>query len=183
MKNKIALYVLGGLAALLVIIQLIPGGPAENPPVTAEVQAAPEVMSILRRSCYDCHSNETEWPWYSHVAPVRWMIRHDVNEGRSHVNFSEFEGAEPRRMAHRLEEIGEQVEEGEMPLWYYVPLHPQARLTDADRELLRSWATERRAAIIAEHPEAAERPGRSSGGAAGSGGAAAGEGGAGPGSD
>lgn len=160
MKKRITLYVLGGLAALLVIIQLIPGGAAENPPATAEIQAAPEVMTILRRSCYDCHSNETEWPWYSKVAPVRWLIRHDVNEGRSHVNFSEFEGAEPRRMAHRLEEIGEQVEEKEMPLWYYVPMHPAAGLSDADRELLQAWAHERRQAIIAAHPEAAQRPRR-----------------------
>lgn len=155
MKRKTLWYVLGGIAALLVIIQLLPIGTAENPPVTAEIQAPPEVMEVFRRSCYDCHSHETVWPWYSHVAPVRWLVRRDVAEAREHFNMSTFEDASARRRAHGMEELAEVMEDGEMPLWFYVPLHPEAAMSDADRELLRTWALEQQARIEAEGGEPA----------------------------
>jgi hypothetical protein len=84
LKARTAVF---SLLALGILIQLIPIR-RDNPPATGSVAAPPEVMSILRRSCYDCHSNETIWPWYSRVAPVSWLVARDVHEGRRHVNFS-----------------------------------------------------------------------------------------------
>ena len=103
-----------------------------NPPVEAELSASPEVMELLRRACYDCHSNESEWPWYSYVAPVSWLIEHDVEEAREHMNFSEWQTWEPGKQDHKREECWEEVEEGEMPLWFYTPLHWDARLSEGD---------------------------------------------------
>ena len=112
----------------------------ENPPVTAEIQAPAEVQRIFERSCYDCHSNETRWPWYSHVAPVMWLVDHDVSEGREHLNFSSFEGLSEKTQAKVRREIAEQVETGEMPMSIYVPLHPEAALSDEDKRRIRAWA-------------------------------------------
>jgi len=78
-------WAMGLMAAVFVLIQFIPVA-RTNPPVEGEISASPEVMSILRRACYDCHSNETRWPWYSKIAPVSWLSVKDVNEGREHLN-------------------------------------------------------------------------------------------------
>ena len=94
-KKKIVLT----LVALLVLIQLIPVD-TENPVVTAEVDAPTEVLEVLRRACYDCHSNETAWPWYTHVAPVNFLVAHDVEEGREHLNFSEWDRYDAEKRAH-----------------------------------------------------------------------------------
>lgn len=128
-----------GAAALLVAIQLAPIR-GSNPPVTGEPPMSPEVREILARSCFDCHSNRTEWPWYSQVAPVSWWIVHHVDEGREHLNFSAWDTlpAEDRREAG--EEIVEEVEEGKMPLATYVVGHPGAQLSDQDRQRLLAWA-------------------------------------------
>ncbi len=135
MKTKIAL----GLLLFVGMLQLVPTELA-NPPVTAEVPAGDAVRALLRRACYDCHSNESRWPWYAHVAPVSWLIEHDVNEAREHVNFSTWDEYTPEQRAHKLEEVWEEVQEGEMPLWFYIPLHPQARLSVEDMSLLRDWS-------------------------------------------
>ena len=79
-----------------------------------------EAVSVLERSCRDCHSNETTWPWYSSVAPVSWLVARDVNEGRKELNISEFGTYEPKKQQHKLEEACTQVKEGEMPMWIYV---------------------------------------------------------------
>ncbi|MDF1799772.1 MAG: heme-binding domain-containing protein [Planctomycetota bacterium] len=134
-KKKFAL----ALVALLVLIQLVPVD-TENPEVTAEVDAPTEVLEILRRACYDCHSNETVWPWYTHLAPVNFLVAHDVEEGREHLNFSEWDRYDPERRAHKISEVWEEVEEGEMPLWFYTPLHPEAELSAADLAALEAWA-------------------------------------------
>lgn len=113
-----------------------------NPPVTAEIQAPPEVAAVFRRACYDCHSHETVWPWYSQVAPVSWLIAHDVDEGREHLDLSAW-GAYPRpRKLKKLRQMEEQISEGEMPLWYYTPLHPAAHLSPRDEELVLAWVQE-----------------------------------------
>jgi hypothetical protein len=101
---------------------------------------------VLERSCYDCHSNETQWPWYSQVAPVSWLVHHDVVEGREHLNFSEWNQLSPDKRDHKLEEIEELVSEGDMPLAYYLPLHPAARLSEADKQAVVSWSKQERAA-------------------------------------
>ena len=126
------------VAVLLVLIQLVPVD-RENPPVETELDAPAEVLSLLRRSCYDCHSHETEWPWYSYVAPASWLVAKDVDEGREYLNFSTWNAYDAEKRRHLIEEIWEEVEAGEMPLWFYLPLHPSARLDEADLELLEGW--------------------------------------------
>jgi hypothetical protein len=126
------------LAVAFVIIQFVPVD-RSNPPVEGEVPASPEVKQILRRACYDCHSNETVWPWYSRVAPVSWLIARDVHEGREHLNFSTWDRISTQEQVEAMHESWEDVAEGEMPLWYYLPPHPEARLTDQDRAALRRW--------------------------------------------
>jgi len=141
--------VLLAIAVLLIGIQLVPVS-RDNPPVTAAVETPAEVQWILETSCYDCHSNLTRWPWYSRVAPVSWLIRHDVSEGRDQLNFSEWGDYPARRQNHKLEELEEMVRDGKMPLKKYVPLHPEARLTDADVETLIEWSKAERAVLEAE---------------------------------
>lgn len=127
------------LVAALLAIQLVPVERA-NPPVRSDVAAPPEVKAALRRACYDCHSNETRRPWYARVAPVSWLIAKDVREGRREVDFSEWDQFTGGRRARKFKEIVEQVEAGTMPQWYYVLLHPDAKLSAADKEIILKWA-------------------------------------------
>lgn len=128
--------------ALAVVIVFLAGAqlvrPARtNPPATAPLAIEDRAAeTVLRRSCFDCHSNETRWPWYTAVAPISWLVVSDVNEGRREMNFSAWK--DPKRKLRK--EICEQVREGEMPLAIYLPLHPAARLTPADVQTLCGWA-------------------------------------------
>jgi len=148
--------ILLALVVLLVLAQVIRPNLA-NPPVdpARELRAPQPVASILQRSCYDCHSNHTVWPWYSQVAPVSWLLKKDVRQGRAEMNFSEWSTFTPRRTARKLQEICEQVDEGEMPMKIYLPLHPDAKLSDDDRRTLCEWAKEERGKVLAAHPDAA----------------------------
>ncbi len=110
-----------------------------NPPITGEIDAPAQVKEIMRRSCYDCHSNESVWPWYSYIAPASWLVADDVSEGRAELNFSEWSSYDDKKKRKKIKEIWEEVEEGEMPQWYYVLMHPEARLSDADKKTLRDW--------------------------------------------
>jgi hypothetical protein len=129
-----------GLAcvALLGLAQLVPVS-RTNPPVEQEVDAPPEVRALLERTCYDCHSHATRWPWYAWVAPASWLLAHDVSEGREHLNFSTWGRYDAEERAENLEEIAEMLDEGEMPPWFYLPLHPDARLSDAELSTIRAW--------------------------------------------
>jgi hypothetical protein len=91
----------------------------------------PRTRELFFRTCRDCHSNETSWPWYSHVAPASWLVQHDVEEGREHFNVSEW-----GREDNEGDEAAELLREGEMPPWFYLPAHPEALLTDAERREL-----------------------------------------------
>ncbi|MCB0126541.1 MAG: heme-binding domain-containing protein, partial [Caldilineaceae bacterium] len=103
-----------------------------NPAVTREVQwNSPETRAIAQRACYDCHSNETVWPWYSYVAPVSLRVADHVAEGREHLNFSEWD-----RANEGLEEILETINKGEMPLSDYLLMHPEAKLTAEEQRAL-----------------------------------------------
>ncbi len=127
--------ILIGLAVALVLIQAVPYGHNHaNPPVVKEpAWDAPATRALAVRACFDCHSNESRWPWYSHVAPVSWFVVEHVEDGRKHLNFSEFQ-----RTQKHAREASEEVEDGEMPLTEYVWLHPEARLSEAERaELLK----------------------------------------------
>ena len=132
-RSILAVVVLG-----LVGIQFVPVD-RSNPPVTGEVSAPDQVMAVLRSSCYDCHSNETQWPWYSQVAPVSWRIAGHVLEAREHVNFSEWQGLPAEDRKKVLEEIWEEIEKGAMPLSDYLRMHPEAALTEIQREAMRRW--------------------------------------------
>ena len=126
-----------GLGVLLAI-QLVPV-PRTNPEDQRGPGASPEVEAVLRKACYDCHSHETRWPWYSRVAPMSWLVAYDVHEAREHFNLSDFqdlsEGTAVKVRAAAIKEV----EEGRMPLWYYLPLHSEAKLREADRSVLRTW--------------------------------------------
>jgi hypothetical protein len=113
-----------------------------NAGVETDLGAPPEVDAILRRSCYDCHSNETRWPWYSHVAPVSWLVEEDVRHGREHLNFSTWNRYDTKKRNHLKHEIWEEVEEGKMPLENYLRMHGDAKLGEADLKILRAWAEE-----------------------------------------
>ena len=124
---------------LLIGIQFVPIA-RTNPPEPKEAPELREIRGLLQRSCYDCHSNDTRWPWYSHVAPISFLIARDVKEGRREVNFSLWDGYTPQRKARKLGEIAKQVESGSMPQWYYVLMHPEARLSQSDKEAIVKWA-------------------------------------------
>ena len=145
--TRILRYVLIGLGIALVVIQLIPVE-RSNPPVTALVDAPEEVLTTLRRSCWDCHSNETEWPWYSYVAPVSFRVSQHVRMGREHVNFTEWDSYDAEELDEAFEEIAEEIEKDGMPLSDYLLVHRKAKLTTADRERLISWAEAARKRIV-----------------------------------
>ena len=112
-----------------------------NPPITGEIDAPAPVKEIFRRSCYDCHSNETVWPWYSYIAPASWLLEDDVNEGRDELNFSEWSSYDDKRKQKKIKEIWEEVNEGEMPQWYYIIMHRDASLSDAEKQAIHDWTS------------------------------------------
>ena len=126
-------------AAVIVLIQFVPVG-RTNPPVESDFDGPSEVAAVLKTSCYDCHSNETRWPWYSRVAPASWLVAHDVEEARDRMNFSLWGTYDPRRQEKLAEDIWEAVEEGEMPLRVYLLGHPEARLDAGSKGLIQAWA-------------------------------------------
>jgi cytochrome c551/c552 len=122
-----------------VVIQIVPFGHSHtNPPMKKEpAWNSPQTRDLVHRACYDCHSNETVWPWYSNVAPVSWLVQRDVNGGRRHLNFSEWD--QPQRHA---KDVAEEVKEGEMPPWFYLPMHPAAKLSDTEKDTLIAGAAQ-----------------------------------------
>lgn len=134
------------LVVLVAAAQLV--RPARtNPPVdpqkeiTAHMQVDPAVMATLSRACNDCHSNRTEWPWYSNVAPVSWLVTSDVNEGREELNFSEWGANKEKEPGKLLGKICSEVKEGEMPMGTYTLMHPQAKLTSAEVQNVCQWTS------------------------------------------
>jgi hypothetical protein len=138
-RRPIAKWAILMLMIVLVAIQFVPVD-RTNPPIETEVPATAEVRSILRRACYACHSNETVWPWYSRIAPISWVIARDVHEGREELNLSAWNRYTTRQQLKKLKESWDEVAEGEMPPWTYLPPHPEARLSAEDRAALRAWS-------------------------------------------
>ena len=133
--RRVLFLVVAVLAAAFLLIQFIPYGRAhDNPPVISEPNwDSPQTREVAQRACFDCHSNETVWPWYSNIAPVSWLVQHDTDEGRLKINFSEWgQGNE----GEEAEELSESVMDGEMPMSAYLITHPEARLSDAERVAL-----------------------------------------------
>ena len=134
-----------GLVVLFVAAQFVrppknlAAGPGPNDiglkhPVPAETQ------TLLRRACYDCHSNNTRYPWYAEVQPVRWWLDSHIDDGKRHLNFSEFGAYPAKRAAKKLEEISDEVTDHRMPLKSYTWVHAEARLTPAEVKQLTDWA-------------------------------------------
>lgn len=137
-------YLWAILAAILLGIQLIRPdfqNPASDPAQDFKAIAKPsaELAAVLDAACYDCHSNQTRYPWYSQIAPVSWWLANHVREGREHVNFSSYGAYSAQDQAEILEESAEVVSEGEMPLKSYTWTHAAARLSDAQRRQLAEW--------------------------------------------
>ena len=145
-------WLLIALVAVFVGLQFV--RPARTNPafdqaetIYARLQVTPEVSAILDRSCQDCHSNSTRWPWYSNVVPASWFRVDHVNEGREHLNFSEWGRLDKRRADKRLEEMCEQVSDREMPMDSYTWIHRSAKLSDTDRKTLCDWTESERARL------------------------------------
>jgi len=134
-------WILPAALAVFALLQLT--NPARvNPPVQRDFVAAANppapVAAAIRAACYDCHSHETIWPWYAHIAPVSWLIASDVTEGREHVDFSEWPD-DAGRAAKKLERINEVLDYREMPPKKYTLIHAKARLTEAQRKEIMDW--------------------------------------------
>jgi mono/diheme cytochrome c family protein len=123
---------LAGLV-LFALIQLVPygRGRAVHAATVEPEWDSPRTRELALRTCFDCHSNRTRWPWYSWVAPASWLVQHDVDEGREHLDFTRFD-----QRQRNAGECADQVRSGEMPLWQYTLLHPDARLSEAEQEEL-----------------------------------------------
>jgi len=131
MKRALA-WIGTGLLAVFVVIQFIPEA-RTNPPVTREVKwDAPATRELAKRACFACHTNETAWPWYSHVAPMSFLVVGHVNDGRRRMDFSEWD--KPQRATFK--DVDENISDGEMPIWNYVLVHRQAKLTPAEKTQL-----------------------------------------------
>lgn len=130
--KKLKKKILAVLVVAIISIQFIPYGRGHsNPSVVTEPEwDSAKTREVFFRACADCHSNETKWPWYSYVAPVSWLVQQDVSEGREHLNISLW-GAQKRNHG---DDAVEQVEKGEMPLWYYGIIHREAKLSDNDKK-------------------------------------------------
>jgi len=140
------LKVIGGiiLLALLVAQFFRPdrNDPGSDPTLVIgqQMNVPPSVRSILERSCFDCHSNQTRWPWYSSFAPVSWLVANDVKEGRGHLNFSEWGTYTRKRQIAKLDMMVSEVDKNQMPLKTYLLLHRDATLSEADKDVLCTWA-------------------------------------------
>lgn len=141
MVKKIAM----GLLVALVIIQFFK--PARNisaekstNDITNKYAVPASVQEILKTSCYDCHSNNTVYPWYANIQPVAWWLADHVNEGKKELDFSEFLTYSPKKAHHKLEEVNEMVKEGEMPLQSYTIIHQDAKLSEPQKLEIATWA-------------------------------------------
>lgn len=141
-----------GLVVVLLIIQLIrPEKNISEIPSPNDIRvhhAVPNnVLSILKRSCFDCHSNNTHYPWYAEIQPVGWWLADHIEEGKEELDFSEFGSYSAKKADHKLEEVVEMIEEKEMPLESYTRIHKDAILSKDDAELVINWANKLRATI------------------------------------
>ncbi len=146
-KRGVELKAVRAIAAVAGIVfvgvQLLPQEfTTDNPPVEASIAAPAAVEEILRSSCFDCHSNETRWPFYAYVAPASWLVTADVAGGRSRMNFSDWETLRPGFQKRFARRIVERIENGEMPMWQYTALHWGSRPDAAELEVLRAWRDE-----------------------------------------
>jgi cytochrome c5 len=134
MRKKLFKYGSGAFVVALILAQFIQPertNPSSHPAASFVAVAKPsaEAAAVVGRACRDCHSNETVWPWYSRIAPASWLIARDVKEGRAKLNFSQWNIYSPEMMRIKMGEVCEEVRKGGMPPRYYVPMHPETRVT------------------------------------------------------
>ena len=153
MAKKILL----GLLSLFILIQFF--RPSRNLLTTPEPDdifshypASENIKAMIKTSCYDCHSNDTRYPWYAGIQPLAWWLDHHIEEGKGELNFSDFAAFNIRYKSHKLDEIMEVINEREMPLKSYLLIHSGARLTDAQRKEIVKWAYELREVIKPRDP-------------------------------
>ena len=146
MKRVPAKWIVVGLLVVLVLIQLVQPS-RTNPPVIpsrsleAHMEVPPEVQTVLKRSCYDCHSSATVWPWYSHVAPVSWYVIDDVNTGRRHVDFQNWEAqVNEQKGKERLGQVCKLIREGKMPPADYRVMHKGTDVTPEETNAVCAWS-------------------------------------------
>ncbi len=144
--KKVIKAILLVLVVLLIVIQFFRPEPnlattLSPQDITARYAVPQPVAQLLHRSCYDCHSNNTSYPWYSKVQPVSWWLDDHIREGKKELNFSEFGTYTPKKAAHKLDEIIAETGEREMPLSSYTLLHKDAKLSDGEIKLINEWAT------------------------------------------
>jgi hypothetical protein len=153
MIKKILLFLL----AVLVIIQFFHPKPnkskGDQPNYIGKVFSVSEdVKSILVKACNDCHSNNTKYPWYSNMQPVDWWMNNHIKEGKRSLNLDEYTSRNLRYQYHKMEDIVEQVKEGDMPLNSYTWIHKDAKLTDGEKNKLIEWADGVRDSMKAKYP-------------------------------
>jgi hypothetical protein len=144
-KSKKWIYWLGVLVVLFVAIQLYPYPKpkvVKNNPndFLMNTKMPKHVASMFEHSCYDCHSNQTKYPWYAHIAPSSWLLASDVKEGREHLNFSDWTKMNKLQQVAALSDIANEVASGDMPFFLYPIMHKDARMTEADRKEMVDWA-------------------------------------------
>ena len=146
-RDKIIPFVNKSLLGLLIVLIAAQFYPVDrtNPPIDPSkifytTENVPQnLQSVFERSCVDCHSNQTYWPWYSHLAPVSWLVAHDVHEGRRKLDFSQWADYPAKKRAHKIEEICNEVIEGDMPDSKYTLIHRRAKLSQEEREAICKW--------------------------------------------
>jgi hypothetical protein len=148
-------YLLGGLALVFLGIQFVPNElpvvETNNPgDIIQSGLVSQDVTALLKKSCYDCHSNESVYPWYSHIAPSSWLVAKDIREAREELNFSEWDNYDMMKKLGLLDDISIAVSEGEMPLGIYLLMHPSAKIDDAQRELIIAWAEDAMDLLVEE---------------------------------
>ena len=148
-------------ALLVTVVLVVAGlqlfGPAKtNPPITpeqtlhAKVPIPPEVHQTLSRSCWNCHSRETKWPWYSYAAPMSWLVVNDVNEARDHLDFTNWDHS-PEEGADLMDSVCTEVKRKKMPLKEYLWLHGDAKLSEADVKQICDWANATADQLMSSH--------------------------------
>ena len=147
------------LLVAVVFMQFFPidkNNPAPTPGMDfLTIKNTPEsTAKLIRTGCYDCHSNEFKYPWYSNVQPIAWFLKDHIDEGRKKLNFSTFATYEPKRQAHKLFEAVEMIDKGEMPLDSYILAHPEARFTEAQKQEITQYfkSTEKEIRLMNDLP-------------------------------
>jgi len=153
---KILKYTAYLVLAVFIAIQFVPKELPENDSdlsndIIQVTETTEDVKIILQRSCYDCHSNQTTYPWYSYIAPVSWLVAKDTRHGREELNFSEWEALSKRKKIKALNDIAEEVEEKKMPLDIYTIVHKDAVLSDDEIILLINWTKSLSGAFLNEN--------------------------------